>query len=188
VDYREDHIDQWCGTFASAARLAVDGAARFEEELATMITRWRCESEARPDSHLWRALEQNTITPVVPLAAIARGTPRPTTAATEAIERLAKIGIVVQVSLGKRNRVYLNRAVLRLLDDFERDLLTDADGKSGRLRTSAQAKTAIPPALLPSIENAVLESFPLGTDSPPVTGAIARISGYRSDQIRHVLN
>src|SRR5262249_22623649 len=42
VDYREDHIDQWCGTFASAARLAVDGAARFEEELATMITRWRC--------------------------------------------------------------------------------------------------------------------------------------------------
>jgi hypothetical protein len=34
--------------------------------------------------------------------------------------------------------------VLRLLDDFERDLLTDAGGKPGRLRTSARAKTAVP--------------------------------------------
>jgi hypothetical protein len=110
------------------------------------------------------------------------------TAATEVIERLATIGIVAQVSLGKRNRVYLNRAVLRLLDDFERDLLTDVAGNPGRLRTSARAKTAVPDALLPSIEHAVLESFPVGTDSPPATGAIARISGYRIDQIRQVLD
>ncbi len=187
VDFREGRIDQWCGTFASAARLAIDGAARFEEELATMITRWRFESEARPDSHLWRACEQTAITPVFTVTSLRDELRCSTTAATEAIERLEKIGIVAQISLGKRNRVYLNRAVLRLLDDFERDLLTDADGKPGRLRTSAQAKTAIPPALLPSIEHAVLESFPLGTNSPPVTGAIARISGYRPDQIRYVL-
>ncbi|HET8661342.1 MAG TPA: Fic family protein, partial [Micromonosporaceae bacterium] len=64
VDFREGRIDQWCGTFASAARLAVDGAARFEEKLAAMITRWRFEAEARPGSHLWRACEQTTITPV----------------------------------------------------------------------------------------------------------------------------
>src|SRR5262249_56633627 len=66
--------------------------------------------------------------------------------------------------------------------------LTDAGGKPGRLRTSARAKTAVPPALLPSIEHAVLESFPPGTDSPPVTGAIAQISGYRPDQVRVVLD
>lgn len=187
VDFREGGADRWCGTFASAARLAIEGAARFEEELATMITRWRLESEARPDSHLWRACEQTTIMPVFTVTSL-RGELRcSTTAATEVIERLEKIGIVAQVSLGRRNRVYLNRAVLRLLDDFERDLLTDADGKPGRLRTSAQARTTIPPALLPSIEHAVLESFPLGTSSPPVTGAIARISGYRPDQIRYVL-
>jgi hypothetical protein len=188
VDFREGHIDQWCGTFASAAKLAIDGAARFEEQLATMITRWRSESEARPDSHLWRACEQTTIAPVFTVTSLRDELRCSTTAATEVIDRLEKIGIVVQVSLGKRNRVYLNRAVLRLLDDFERDLLTDADGKPGRLRTSAQAKTAIPPALLPSIEHAVLESFPLGTESPPATGAIARISGYRPDQIRKVLD
>ena len=187
VDFREGHIDQWCGTFASAARLAIDGAARFEEQLATMITRWRSESEARPDSYLWRACEQTTIAPVFTVTSLRDELHCSTTAATEVIERLEKIGIVAQVSLGKRNRVYLNRAVLRLLDDFERDLLTDADGKPGRLRTSARAKTAIPPPLLPSIEHAVLESFPLGTDSPPATGAIARISGYRPDQIRKVL-
>lgn len=188
VDFREGNIDQWCGTFASAARLAVDGAARFEEELATMITRWRFESEARPDSHLWRACEQTAITPVFTVTSLRDELRCSTTAATEVIERLEKIGIVAQVSLGKRNRVYLNRAVLRLLDDFERDLLTDSEGKSGRLRTSAQARTAIPLALLPSIEHAVLESFPLGTDTPPATSAIARISGYRSDQIRQVLS
>jgi len=186
VDFREGRADQWCGTFASAARLAIDGAARFEEELATMIARWRLESEARPGSHLWRACEQTTVTPVFTVAALRDALNCSNTAATEAIERLEKIGIVAQVSLGKRNRVYINRAVLRLLDDFERDLLTDAEGK-GRLRRSAQAKTAIPPVLLPSIEHAVLESFPIGTSPPPTTGAIAHVSGYRIDQVRHVL-
>ena len=109
------------------------------------------------------------------------------TAADEVIERLVAIGVVAQVSFGKRNRVYLNRAVLRLLDDFERDLLTDADGRPGRLRTSAKAKTSIPSAVLPSVEHAVLETFPVGTDEPPDAGTIARISGYRLDQVRPTL-
>jgi hypothetical protein len=185
VDFREGRADQWCGTFASAARLAIDGAARFEAELATMIARWRLESEARPDSHLWRACEQTTITPVFTVASLRDELNCSNTAATEAIERLEKIGVVAQVSLGKRNRVYIHRAVLRLLDDFERALLTDADGTSGRLRTSAPAKTAIPPALLPSVEHAVLESFPVGASPPPAT--VAAISGYRVDQVRPVL-
>src|SRR5712691_10869958 len=46
---------------------------------------------------------------------------------------------------------------------------------------------AIPPAVLPSVEHAVLESFPLGSSPAPETSAIARISGYRIDQVRHVL-
>jgi Fic family protein len=188
VDFREGRVDEWCGTFASAARLAIEAAARFEDELATMITRWRLESEARPDSHLWRACAQTAITPVFTAASLRDGLGCSTTAATEAIERLAKIGIVAQVSLGRRNRVYLNRAVLRLLDDFERDLLTDADGKPGRLRTSARAKTAVPAALLPSIEHAVLESFPLGTSEPPGTADLARIVGYPVDQVRDVVD
>jgi Fic family protein len=187
VDFREGRVDQWCGTFASAAKLAVAGAARFEEGLATMIARWRLESEARPGSHLWRACEQTTMTPVFTVATLHAVLDCSNTAATEAIERLEKIGIVAQVSLGKRNRVYINRAVLRLLDDFERDLLTDPDGRTGRLRASAQAKSAIPPAVLPSVEHAVLESFPIGSTPAPEAGAIARISGYRVDQVRHVL-
>jgi Fic family protein len=187
VDFREGRADEWCGTFASAARLAVEGAARFETELATVIARWRLESEARPDSHLWRACEQTTITPVFTVASLRDELDCSNTAATEAIERLEKIGVTAQVSLGKRNRVYINRAVLRLLDDFERDLLTDTDGKSGRLRTSAPAKTAIPPAALPSVEHAVLESFPLGASPPPATGTIAQLTGYRIDQVREVL-
>ena len=88
VDFREGHIDQWCGTFASAARLAIDGTARFEEELATMITRWRFESEARPDSHLWRACEQTAITPVFTVTSLREELHCSTTAATEVIERL----------------------------------------------------------------------------------------------------
>ena len=187
VDFREGHADRWCATFASAARLAIEGTARFEAELATMMARWRLESEARPDSHLWRACEQTTVTPVFTVAALRDVLDCSTSAATEAIERLEKIGTVAQVSLGKRNRVFISRAVLRLLDDFERDLLTDADGKAGRLRTSRRAGTAIPPAVLPSVEHAVLESFPLGATPPPTTGTIAAISGYRADQVRQVL-
>jgi Fic family protein len=187
VDFREGRVDPWCGTFASAARIAVQGAARFEVRLAALVARWRLESDARPDSHLWRACEQITVTPVFTVASLRTALDCSNTAATEVIERLARIGVVTQVSLGRRNRVYLNRAVLRLLDDFERDLLTDSDGKMGRLRTSAQARTAVPPAVLPSVEHAVLETFPLGTDEPPDTGTLARISGYRPDQVRAAL-
>lgn len=188
VDFREGRIDQWCGTFASASRLAVEGAAQFEEHLATMISRWRLESEARPDSHLWHACEQTTITPVFTATSLRDDLRCSVTAATEVIERLERIGIVAQVSLGRRNRVYLNRPVLRLLDDFERDLLSAADGTAGRLRTSARAKTAIPPAVLPSVEHALLESFPLGTESPPTATTLATVSGYRPDQVRQVLD
>ena len=96
-----------------------DAIARFEDELATMITRWRLESEARPDSHLWRACAQTTITPVFTAASLRDELGCPTTAATETIERLGRIGIVAQVSLAQRNRVYLNRAVLRARVDDE---------------------------------------------------------------------
>jgi len=188
IDFREGQVDQWCGTFASAARLAVEGAGQFEEHLGTMISRWRLETEARPDSHLWRACEQTTITPVFTATSLRDDLGASMTAATDVIERLEKIGVVAQVSLGRRNRVYLNRAVLRLLDDFERDLLSAADGATGRLRASARAKTAIPPAVLPSVEHALLESFPLGTDSPPTASTLAAISGYRPDQVRQVLD
>lgn len=188
VDFREGGVDQWCGTFASASRLAVEGAAQFERHLATMISRWRLETEARPDSHLWRACEQTTITPVFTVSSLRDALGASVTASTEVIERLEAIGIVTQVSLGRRNRVYLNRAVLRLLDDFERDLLSSADGTPGRLRTSARAKTAIPAPLLPSVEHTVLESFPVGTDTAPTAAALATISGYRPDQIRYVLD
>jgi Fic family protein len=187
VDFREGRIDQWCGAFASAARLAVGGAGQFEEHLAAMISRWRLESEARPESHLWRACERTAITPVFTVTSLRDDLRSSTTAATEVIERLESIGIVAQVSLGRRNRVYLNRAVLRLLDDFEHDLLSAVDGTAGRLRTSARAKTAIPPAVLPSVEHAVLESFPLGADPAPAASALATISGYRPEQVRQVL-
>ncbi|GAA4441310.1 hypothetical protein GCM10023170_015040 [Phytohabitans houttuyneae] len=188
VDFREGRTDQWCGTFASAARLAVEGAAQFEEHLATMISRWRLEAEARPGSHLWRACEQTTITPVFTAGSLRDDLGASTTAVTEVIERLEGIGIVAQVSLGRRNRVYLNRAVLRLLDDFERDLLSAIEGTAGRLRTSARARTAIPPAVLPSVEHALLESFPLGADPAPTAATLAGLVGYRPDQIRQVLD
>lgn len=188
VDFREGQVDQWCAFFASAARLAIDGAGRFEDQLAAMITRWRYESEARPDSHLWRACEHTTVTPVFTITSLRDDLSCSNTAATEAIERLEAIGVVRQVSLGRRNRVFLNRAVLRLLDDFERDLLSQDDGAGGRIDRSVRAKTAIPPALLPSVEHTVLELFPLGTDSPPATVELVRISGYRPDQVRLVLD
>jgi len=42
-------------------------------------------------------------------------------------------------------------------------------------------------ALLPSVAHAVLKSFPVGASLPPLTGAIARISGYPIGQVRHAL-
>ncbi len=186
VDFREGHVDEWCGGFAAAAKLAIDGTTRFEQELAAMISRWRIESQARPSSHLWAACERTAVTPVFTVASLSDDLGCSTTAATEVVERLEQIGTVAQVSLGKRNRVYLNRAVLRLLDDFERYLLTDGDGESGKLPVSARAKTAIPPPVLPSVEHAVLELFPVGA-GPASATTLAGITGFRGDQIRPVM-
>jgi Fic family protein len=187
VDFREGRVDQWCALFASAARLAVGRTDAFEDGLAAMISRWRLESAARPGSHLWRACEYTTSAPVFTIAALRAALNCSTTAATEVVERLTQVGTVVQVSLGRRNRVYLNRAMLRLLDDFERDLLSDSDGQPDRLPVSAPARTAAPPAFLPSIEHAVLESFPLGAATPALAGAVSRLTGYRIAHVRHAL-
>lgn len=187
IDFREGRVDQWCALFASATNLAVTAMARFETELAAMISRWRLESDARPGSYLWRACEQTTIHPVFTIASLRDALSCSQQAATEIVERLQSVGIVAQVSLGKRNRVYLQRAVLRLLDDFERDMLTGDDGKPGRLRVSAAAKTALPQAVLPSVAHAVLELFPLGTDDAVASASLASITGYRPRQIREAL-
>lgn len=187
VDFREGRIDQWCALFASAVTLAVRGTRRLADQLETMVTRWRAETEARPDSHLWRACADTVSAPVFTLATLQRDLGCSQSAASEVCHRLSDLGIVVQVSLGKRNRVYLNRAVLRLLDDAERDLLTDENGDSGRLLTSARASTVVPPPTLPPAEHALLETYPLGSAPPPTTAALAALAAYPTDQVRPAL-
>src|SRR5215468_4431529 len=79
----------------------------------------RCGTRpAQAASGLWRACEQITVAPVFTVATLRDDLDCSNTATTEAVERLEKTGIVAQVSLADANRVYLNRAVLRLLDDY----------------------------------------------------------------------
>jgi Fic family protein len=186
IDFREGRIDEWCATFAAATGVAMHRAVQFEQALAGFIARWRVESQARAGSLLERACEQAIITPVFNTETLRTELGCSNNAALTVIGRLLEIGVITEATLGKRNRVWINRAVLRLLDDFERDLLTDADGKEGRLAVSRPAASVIPPPALPPIHHAVLDSW-ASLDLPLSTLDVAEQTGHEQREVRSAL-
>jgi Fic family protein len=187
IDFREGRIDEWCATFAAATGVAMHRADQFEQALAGFLARWRVESQARSGSLLERACEQAIITPVFNTETLRTELGCSNNAALTVIGRLLEIGVITEATLGKRNRVWINRAVLRLLDDFERDLLTDEAGREGRLAVSRPAASAVPPPALPPIHHAVLDSWP-SLDLPLSTLDVADQTGHDQRDVRSALD
>lgn len=121
----------WISTFAHAVHIAAEQAADLERRLAELREEWaRIITEARHregrvratrrDSALSTILDALPGTPVLTTSTVTRMHGVTTTAAQNALARLAEYGILDPISIGRAQRAYVSLDVLDLITHSER--------------------------------------------------------------------
>lgn len=116
-------INRWIGLFAAACRRAVDDASSFEEGVERIQSDWRSSvggfRRGSATELLIRALPG---APVVSVSSAAVLIGRSVQATNEALTRLESAGVVRQVNVGRRNRVFEAPAIIDAFTALERQL------------------------------------------------------------------
>ena len=121
-------INQWTALFASACRRAVADAVWFEERVIRLQADWRQRTGTpRRDSALSRLIGALPAAPVLTVATAADLTGRSFQAANQAVDRLVDAGVLVQVSVGRRNRAFEAPELIDVFTALERRLASPAD-------------------------------------------------------------
>jgi len=118
-----DGLNHWVGLFAAASRRAVADASAFEERIAGLEALWRAKlGRIRGNSATDLLLRSLPGAPILTVQAAASLTGRSVQAANEAVARLEEAGVLHQVTVGKRNRAFEARQLIRAFTDLEREL------------------------------------------------------------------
>jgi Fic family protein len=118
-----DGLNHWVGLFATASRRAVADATAFEERMAGLETTWRTQlGRVRRNSATDLLLSALPAAPVLTVQGAASLIGRSVQAANEAVARLEEAGVLRQVSVGRRNRAFEARQLIRAFTDLERQL------------------------------------------------------------------
>lgn len=119
--------NEWIGFFAGACRRAVSDAEAFEQELSDLITKWEALVQpARADSAVRALVAALPGVPVLTVPTAAATIGRSFEATNNAIQRLIEVGILRQISLGKRNRAFEAGEVIERFTALERRLASPA--------------------------------------------------------------
>jgi hypothetical protein len=109
--------------FAAATRRAVADADAFEKRIAALETGWRERlAPVRKKSTTDLLLGALPGAPILTVQAAATLTGRSWPAASEAVTRLEKAGVLRQVTVGRRNRAFEAPNLIRAFTDLERQL------------------------------------------------------------------
>ncbi len=129
--FRSDDLDGWLTVFATAISFAAHATIGLAHEVGQLQRSWleqlteaRARSGLRPpraDAAVLAALEALPDMPAFHARDLAQQLDRSWRAAQDAIEELADVGIVKQLSAGKGNRLYEVPGIFSLLDGFEHD-------------------------------------------------------------------
>ena len=120
-------LNEWIGFFAGACRRAVADAEAFEQELSDLVDEWRTRVEpVRSDSAVRALLTVLPGVPVLTVSTAAALIDRSSVATNKAIQRLVEVGILRQISLGKRNRAFEAAEVIERFTALERRLASPA--------------------------------------------------------------
>ena len=115
--------NQWIGLFAAACRRAVNDAVAFEDQMRALEEKWRRTlGRVRGKSALDLLLRKLTGAPLITVKSASELIGRSFQATNGAIAELVDGGILVPVSVGRRNRAFEAKEVLRLFTDLERRL------------------------------------------------------------------
>ena len=130
-------INRWIALFASACRRAVEDASHFEGQVREIQASWRERlGRARRDSAVNLLISVLPNAPVLTTTTAAELVGRSFPATSMAIERLVTAGVLVQVSVGRRNRAYEAPELIDVFTAFERRLASP----EGDTRVSAPAR------------------------------------------------
>jgi Fic family protein len=130
-------MNRWTATFAAACSRSVADANDFERRAADLEAQWRERlGRVRANSAADRLLHRLAGAPVLTVESAASLVGRTYNPANEAIHRLAKVGILRQITIGRRNRAYEAPDIIDAFTDLERRLASPA----GDTRTSSPAR------------------------------------------------
>ncbi len=131
-------LNSWVAFFAAACTRAVDDAAAFEKRCHEIEAEWRLRlGSVRAGSSVDLLLRALPGTPVLSvksaMALLGRSKPQ----VNDAVARLTVAGILRQVSVGRRNRVFEAQEVIDAFADLERQLASPG----GNTLTSPPVRT-----------------------------------------------
>ena len=116
-------INRWIALFASACGRAVEDARHFEEQVRALQASWRGRiGRVRRDSTVNLLVSVLPNAPVLTTTTASELVGRSFPATSMAIERLVAAGVLVQVSVGRRNRAYEASELIDVFTAFERRL------------------------------------------------------------------
>ena len=116
-------INRWIALFASACLRAVEDARHSEEQVRALQMSWRERIGCvRRDSAVNLLVSVLPSAPVLTTTTAAELVGRSFPAASQAVERLVQAGVLEQVSVGRRNRVYEAPELIDTFTAFERRL------------------------------------------------------------------
>ncbi len=113
----------WAGLFAAATASAATDAQRFGEQIDALVQSWRMQaSPVRKNSAADLLLRILPSTAVITVSTAARLIGRSFQAADLAIAHLTRVGVLRQITLGRRNRAFEAVGLVEALTGFERQL------------------------------------------------------------------
>lgn len=116
--YRSGDIAPIVRSIAEASFAAVHNGRILVDDLETVQLEWRDRVKARRDSAAHRLVSILLRQPVIDSAAAATQLGISAVNAQVAINRLVDAGVLIQISSGRRNRIWLAKDVVRVLDEF----------------------------------------------------------------------
>ncbi|MEB3197852.1 MAG: Fic family protein [Candidatus Sericytochromatia bacterium] len=115
----------WCRTFLRTLHAATEHAKRLNADLLALQGRWRkALGHPRSDSAAERLIQLLPAHPVLNAEAAQALVGASAVAVRGALNDLSAAGVLKQVSIGRRNRVWEATALLHLVDDLEWTLAT----------------------------------------------------------------
>ena len=138
-DSAEAHAgtNRWIALFASACRRAVEDASRFEQRVRALQSSWRERvGHPRRDSAARLLIEALPAAPMLTTSTAAALIDRSFQAASQAIDRLVGAGVLAQVNVGRRMRVFEAPELIEAFTALERQLASPA----GDTRVSEPAR------------------------------------------------
>lgn len=116
-------LNLWLGLFATACGRAVDDATRFEGRVRALEDEWRRRlGRVRANSAADLLVRKLPAAPLLTVKSAASLVGRTTPAVNDAVARMVDAGILIQVTVGRRNRAFEARELIDAFTDLERQL------------------------------------------------------------------